>query len=203
MEDMKKIRELYLPPTDGFVVVDVPVLRYFMVDGTGPVDADVVRFLWAAVHPIKVRAKERMGPRFVHPPLEGLFWADDMEDLVAMRDPATADASKLKWRMMIPTPDWADDAMFANGIEEASKRLGSAPAGLRVDTYDEGTSVQIMYVGPPEDCGDLLTDMHEVFLPEHGLIAHGPHHEIYLCDTSRTPPAKHKMVLRQPVCDGA
>jgi hypothetical protein len=169
-----------------------------MVDGEGsPDDApfkDAIQWLFAAVYPIKRIAKERMGPNFVEAPLEGLWWADDMADFAAGKK------NKLKWRMMIPAPDWADGAMFAEAVAEAAKRRGQPPASLRIDSYDEGRSVQIMYVGDyKREAANIACRLHTKYLPSHNLVPNGPHHEIYLNDPSRTAPEKHKTVVRQPV----
>ncbi len=200
---LNRLRELYLPPTDDFVVVDVPRMKFFMVDGEGSPDdepfAEAVRWLFAAVYPIKLAAKKRMGRSFIEAPLEGLWWADDMADFVAGKK------DKLKWRMMIPAPEWANEDMFAEAVVEAAKRRGEAPASLRLDSYEEGRSVQIMHVGPYEkEAATIARRLHKEFLPAHGLVPNGPHHEIYLNDPRRTAPGKRKTVLRQPVrpCPG-
>jgi hypothetical protein len=204
-EELSKERliELYLPPTDDFVEVDVPRMKYFMVDGEGSPDdepfTEAVKWLFAAVYPIKRVAKKRMGRSFVEPPLEGLWWADDLADFVAGR------RDRLKWRLMIPAPNWADEHMFAEAVAEAAKSRGAPPASLRLDSLEEGRSVQIMYVGPyQKEAATLARRLHEVFLPAHGLAPNGRHHEIYLSDPRRTTPEKQRTVLRQPVraCPG-
>jgi hypothetical protein len=69
-----RLRELYLPTTKGFVFVDVPQMRFAMVDGEGNPDDEpyrrAVRWLFGAIYPLKRIAKERMGKDFVEPPLE-------------------------------------------------------------------------------------------------------------------------------------
>jgi hypothetical protein len=45
----------------------------------------------------------------------------------------------------------------------------------------------------------VLADLHERFIPEHGLVMTGRHHEIYLSDPRRTAPDKLRTLLRQPV----
>jgi hypothetical protein len=145
------------------------------------------------VYPIKRVARERMGKRFVEPPLEALWWADDMNDLVA------GNRDKLKWRQMIVTADWVDLEMFDRAVAEASLRLGEPPSSLRLERFAEGTSVQIMHVGPNSEEPATLARLHHEFLPEHGLVAIGYHHEIYLTDPNRVAPEKLRTVLRQPV----
>ncbi|TWT44327.1 Bacterial transcription activator, effector binding domain [Phycisphaerae bacterium RAS1] len=193
-----RLKELYLPPAGGFVLVDVPEMRYVMIDGRGAADRaaldHAVKWLFAAIYPIKRIARERMGKNFVEPPLEGLWWADDMQDFVC------GNRDKLNWRMMIVfEPDWLTAEMFADGVSAAKARLGEPPATLRLESYHEGLSAQVMHVGPPSEEGPIIARLHREFLPAHKLTANGRHHEIYLTDPNRVAPEKQKTVLRQPV----
>ncbi len=190
--DLKRLKELYVPSEKDFVLVDVPEMQFVMIDGEGSPD-DAVQWLFSVIYPIKIIAKKRMGKDFVEAPLEGLWWADDMEDFIA------GNKDKLKWRMMIVTPDWLSAEMFEQAVAEVEKKLGEAPASLRLESYDEGKSVQIMYVGPPSEEGPTIARLHDEFLPAHDLIPNGYHHEIYLNDPRRVAPEKLRTVVRQPV----
>ena len=193
----RQLEQLYLPPADDFTMVDVPDMPFFMLGGEGAQDRgpleEAVQWLFTVIHPIKQEARKRMGRSFVEPPLECLWWADDMADFAAGRK------DKLKWRMMIPGPEWATQEMFAEAVAQAEKKRGKAPKSLRLDRYHEGESVQIMHVGPNEEELATLARLHSEFLPTRELIPNGPHHEIYLNDPKRTAPEKRKTVLRQPV----
>jgi hypothetical protein len=73
--DMKaRLKELYLQPANDFVLVDVPDMRFVMIDGHGAADRSAldhaVKWLFAAISPIKRIARERMRKDFVEPPLE-------------------------------------------------------------------------------------------------------------------------------------
>jgi hypothetical protein len=197
LDDRRRLEELYLPPADDFVVVDVPDLQFAMIDGEGDPAGDAfggaMQRLFATIYPIKRIAKERMGERFVEPPLECLFWADDIDDLIAGR------RDRLRWRQMIVTADWVDRPMFDEAVRAASKRLGVPPDGLRLERFAEGLSVQIMYVGPNSEEAATLARLHGEYLPTHGLTPNGYHHEIYLTDPDRVAPEKRRTVLRQPV----
>jgi hypothetical protein len=78
------------------------------------------------------------------------------------------------------------------------KQLPALPR-IRLETYHEGLSVQILHVGSYEDEGPVLRRLHREFLPENGLEPSGKHHEIYLGDPRKTAPERLKTVLRQPV----
>ncbi len=202
-----RLKELYLPSAKEFVQVDVPDIRYVMVDGRGAADRaaldHAVRWLFAAIYPIKRIARERMGKNFVEPPLEGLWWADDLRDFVS------GNRDKLNWRMMIVYEDLVGlgnvtEGLFAaerldDAIAQAKARLGAPPESLRLENYHEGRSVQIMHVGSPKESAAIIARLHGEYLPAHKLAPNGHHHEIYLSDPNRTAPEKIKTVLRQPV----
>lgn len=206
--DMKgRVKALYLPPTKDFVLVDVPAMRYVCIEGRGAADRSAldlaVKWLFAAIYPIKRVARQRMGKNFVEPPLEGLWWADDARDFVR------GNRDKLNWRMMIVYEDLIGlgpltaglftQEMFDDGVAAAKAKLGEPPASLRIERYHEGLSAQIMHVGPPAEAASTLARLHGQFLPAHKLEPNGHHHEIYLNDPSRVAPEKLKTVLRQPV----
>jgi hypothetical protein len=197
LDDRRRLEELYLPSADDFVLVDVPDLQFVMIDGEGDPGgrafAQATRWLFAVIYPMKRVAKQKMGKSFVEPPLEGLWWADDMNDFIA------GNRDKLKWRQMIVTADWVDEAMFGQAVTMASERLGGPPNSLRFQRFTEGLSVQIMHIGPNSEEVATLVRLHNEFLPEHDLVPNGHHHEIYLTDPNRVAPEKLKTVLRQPV----
>ena len=198
LDSKERLTELYLPSSEEFVLVDVPELQFIMVDGEGSPDGEIflrlIRWLFAVVHPIKLIAKTRMGKDFVEPPLECLWWSDDINDFIAGKK------DKLKWRLMIvATADWIEQELFEQAVETASKKLGKVPASLRLERYVEGKSVQIMHVGPPGSQAATMARLHNEFLPANNLIPSGRHHEIYLNDSRRVAPEKLKTVLRQPV----
>lgn len=196
--DIKKtLKELYLPSAKEFVLVTVPKMKFIMIDGKGRPEGDeysiAVQWLYSVVYPIKFIAKKKLSKDFVVPPLEGLWWADDMNDFIA------DNKDNWKWRMMIVLADWVDDEMFGEGINKAKTKLGEVPETLCMESFDEGKCVQIMHIGPYSDEAPTIERMHKEFMPEHGLTPTGHHHEIYLNDPRRTAPEKLKTVLRQPV----
>jgi hypothetical protein len=198
-EDPKaRLKALYLPTTKDFVFVDVPEMQYVMIDGEGNPDGarfkQAVRWLFTAVYPLKLIARERMGKDFVEAPLEGLWWADDMKDFIA------GNKDMMKWRLMIVTADWVTEDMFDHAVATASERMGEVPDSLRLACLAEGRCVQIMHIGDySKGAASLARRLHHEFLPRHNLVVNGHHHEIYLSDPGRVAPEKMRTVLRQPV----
>ena len=200
-EDLKKqFKEFYQPSAKQFSIVDVPKMRFLMIDGQGSPDSkaysEAVAWLYSVIYPMKFIAKKKYDKDFVAPPLEGLWWADDMNDFI------NGNKENWKWRMMIALPNWSEEELqdlFNEAVEKACKKLGEVPKSLRMEWFDEGKSVQIMHIGPYSEEGSTIVKMHEEFMPANGLKPHGFHHEIYLNDPRRVAPEKLKTVLRQPV----
>jgi len=197
--DFKKtMKALYQPPAGRFSLVEVPRLLFAMVDGQGdpnvaPAYANAVQWLYSVSYTLKFMSKKELARDHAVPPLEGLWWADDMDSFL------TRDKAAWSWTMMIPQPDWITPAMFQAALEKAAKKLGDAPESLRLEEYAEGLSVQILHIGSYDDEGPVLRRLHAEYLPENGLTETGHHHEIYLSDPRKTAPEKLKTILRQPV----
>ena len=199
--DFKKdLKHLYQPSAREFVVVDVPPMQFLMVDGHGDPNTaqeyqDAVEALYAVAYKLKFMSKKELGRDYVVPPLEGLWWAEDMETFTARRDKSAWD-----WTMMIMQPEWMTQGMLEEAVGEVGKKkdLPALPK-LRLETYDEGLAVQIMHVGSYDDEAPTIHEMHHAFMPQNGYQPVGKHHEIYLGDPRKVAPEKLKTVLRQPV----
>jgi hypothetical protein len=180
--------------------VDVPDMHYLMIDGhgdpnTSPGYAEALKALYPVAYKLKFASKRDLGRDYVVPPLEGLWWAEDMDSFTTARD-----KSRWDWTMMVMTPDWVDQQMFAAAVEQAG--ANDRPAGLgdiRLEPLSEGLSVQTLHVGSFDDEADVLARLHHDFIPGNGLRMVGKHHEIYLSDPRKTAPEKLRTILRQPV----
>jgi hypothetical protein len=198
--DVKTTHDTYQAQRGRFRIVDVPDMRYLMIDGHGDpntsrVFSDAVEALYPVAYKLKFASKRDLGRDYVVPPLEGLWWADDMDTFTIARDKAQWD-----WTLMIMVPDWIDPAMVTTAIEQAGAR--NRPARLdeiRLETRSEGRCVQTLHVGSFDDEADVLAEMHHDFIPANGLRVVGKHHEIYLSDFRKVAPEKRRTILRQPV----
>jgi len=198
--DIKKVcKTLYGAPIGEFAVIDVSPLDYFMSDGAGdPNTASeykaAVEALYAVSYTLKFMSKAALRRDYVVPPLEGLWWSDDMADFVARRK------DRWRWTMMIAVPDFIEAAMAREAIVKAmqKKQLPALP-GLRFERLQEGQAVQTLHIGAYDDEGPILQRLHQEFLPANRLAPSGHHHEIYLSDPRKTAAAKLKTSVRQPV----
>lgn len=198
--DFKKDLASYSARRGVFDVIEVPPLRYLMIDGHGDPNgaayADAIATLFPVAYKLKFMSKKELDRDYVVMPLEALWWSDDMATFTTDRD-----KSRWDWTAMILVPDWTTAEQF----ERARAAASDAPAidRLRLETLDEGQCVQTLHLGPFDEEGPVLQQLHDEFIPAQGLRMTGRHHEIYLSDIRRTAPAKLRTILRQPVAGPA
>ncbi|WP_159622396.1 GyrI-like domain-containing protein [Ruania rhizosphaerae] len=198
--DLKKQIPSYTARRGTFSIVEVPSLQYLMVDGQGDPNtsqayADAVGSLYPLAYTLKFLSKRELDRDYVVPPLEALWWAEDMAAFTTARD-----KSRWSWTVMIAVPDWLG-AEQVEAAREAVRSKGGAPAleHVRFEALDEGLSVQTLHIGPYDDEAPVLAAMHTEFIPSQGLRMTGRHHEIYLSDPRRMPAERLRTILRQPV----
>lgn len=197
--DFKKTLDAYRARAGEFRVLEVPPTRYLAVDGhgdpnTSPAYAAALEALYPVAYTVKFASKQVLDRDYVVPPLEALWWADDMEAFTAARD-----KSRWSWTAMLMLPGWIDDEHVAAATAKAAGRAPEALDLVRTVELVEGTCVQTLHVGPYDDEGPVLEEMHERFIPGAGLRMTGRHHEVYLGDPRRTSPERLRTILRQPV----
>lgn len=194
----KAFKELYRPSAKEVSIVTVPKMNFLMVDGQGePGESqafmDAVGALYPLAYTIKFMVKEIPDATdYVVPPLEGLWWADDMTAFAEKR------YDEWKWTLMIMQPPSVTKEVFNEAL--AKVKAKKAPAlidDLRFEAYDEAECAQIMHLGPYDQEGPTLEKAHAK-IEELGKQYRLKHHEIYLSDPCRTAPEKLKTVLRQP-----
>lgn len=198
--DFKKTLDVYRASAGEFRLIEVPPTRYLMVDGHGDPNtstayAEALEALYPVAYKMKFLSQRALGRDYVVPPLEGLWWAEDMRFFTSDRDPA-----QWKWTMMLMVPEWIDQETFESALGQAAAK--NRPARLddiRLKQLSEGTCVQTLHVGPFEQEGTVLERMHQTFIPSNGLQLTGTHHEVYFNDPRRTAPEKLRTLLRQPV----
>ena len=198
--DLKKTLDSFSAPRGGFRLIEVPDQQYLMVDGhgdpnTSPAYTDALAALYPVAYRLKFISKRERDRDYVVPPLEGLWWAEDMDTFTVARD-----KSRWSWTMMLMVPAWLDEADFQTAVQQAGTR--NRPTRLddvRLGTLSEGLCVQTLHVGSFDDEGPVLERMHHEFIPEHGLSLAGRHHEVYLSDFRRVTSDKLRTIPRQPV----
>jgi hypothetical protein len=195
--DLRKEHKALYSARPGPDVIEVPELNFIMVDGKGDPNTSsefisAIEALYGASFSLKFMSKKERGLDWTVMALEGLWWADDMEDFDRL------DKSRWKWTLMIMQPHQIgpDDFETVKG-QLRKKKDNPAVDLLRMERYAEGSSVQVLHVGPFSAEGPAIMRVHEHIKMLSGIPS-GKHHEIYLSDTRRVPEEKWKTIIRQP-----
>jgi hypothetical protein len=194
----KELKHLYKAPSKAPVFVDVPDMKYLMIDGTGGPTEDgpygkAIEALYSISYAAKFHIKKDLGgDDYGVLPLEGLWWTDIPEDF------SMDDRDAWRWTMMLMQPDLVTPDVLKFARDKASTKLDKSLDDVRFDTLKEGRAVQVMHTGPYADEPPVIAAMHE-FVTENGFKLRGHHHEIYLGDPRRTKPENLKTILRHPV----
>lgn len=200
--DLKKSLDSYKAKPNEFRVCDVPRLQYLMIDGHGDPNSSqefqtAITALYPIAYKLKFASKKILGRDYTVMPLEALWWADDMSSFTSARD-----KSQWDFTLMIMQPDWITQDMFNAAVDQvATKNPPQSLDKVRFESLDEGKCVQTMHIGSFDSESGILAQMHDDFIPSHGLRMTGKHHEIYLSDFRKVAPDKLRTILRQPVKD--
>jgi len=197
--DLKKeLKALYQASAKEVVMVEVPCLRFLMVDGIGDPNTsqaykEAVEALFSVSYTAKFIVKK--GPQpvdYAVMPLESLWWADDMSAFT------TGDKAKWKWTAMILQPDFATDEVIAAALADVrEKKKLPGVERLRLETFTEGRCAQVLHIGPFTDEGPTIVRLHEFIGAQSERV--GKHHEIYLSDIRHSEPSRWKTIVRQPM----
>ncbi len=197
--DLKReLKHLYASSAKEAAIVDVPDMSFLMVDGQGDPNTsqefkDAVEALYGVSYALKFMVKKARSVDYVVMPLEGLWWADDMRDFLV------GNKNQWKWTLMIMQPEQVTEDLVHRAVERVKKKKNPpALSKTRFESYHEGLSAQIMYIGPYSDEHPTIEKLHG-FIEEKGYRLRGKHHEIYLSDPRRAAPEKMKTIIRQPV----
>jgi len=196
--DFKKLlKEFYNPRKSGFQLVTVPAMKFLMIDGVGdpnivPEYQSAVETLYALSYGAKFAFKSQ-GVDYIVPPLEGLWWMDDMREF------SVANKHRWFWTMMIMQPEPVTNDLIRRVKEDVRKKKKLPDIDqARLEGYDESLAIQVLYTGAYADEGPTIAEMHR-YIRDNGYETNGKHHEIYLGDPRKTPADKLQTILRQPI----
>ena len=196
--DLKKAHKNLFSAGRAPKIVDVPPLRYFMIDGRGAPESDTfqeaIQALYSTAYTLKFALKKAGRTDFVVAPLEALWWSDDLRAFDENR------RDRWRWTAMVMQPEHVGDADLRDALAELQRKGIRNPAHerLRLDRLEEGRAAQLLYVGPYSEMGPSVAELN-AWAAAAVYQANGSHHDIYLSDPRRTAPEKLKTILRQPV----
>ncbi len=203
----KEYKSLYNPKRTPDII-DVPKMKFFMVEGSGDPNTsdsykEAVEILYGLSYTIKMSKKNDTQPKgyfdFVVPPLEGLWWFDEDHFNGEVKDRK----DEFIWIMMIRQPDFVNAEVFESVKKVLSKKKPELDLSrARLEEHIEGLCAQIMHIGPYDD-EPATVDKLEKHITDKGYktLMNGlrQHHEIYLSDPRKTAPEKLKTIIRHPI----
>ncbi|MDP4089824.1 MAG: GyrI-like domain-containing protein [Bacillota bacterium] len=206
MDYKKEYKDLYVPSNKKPVLIDVPEMKFVMVDGCGdpnnnPEFEKSVEALYSVSYAIKMLPKKGIVPEgyieYVVPPLEGLWWIEGSDKF------SFTERENWRYTLMIRQPEFVTAELFQQCLMETKRKKNNEKLEeVGFESFTEGLCVQMMHIGPyatePE-----TKEVMENFLTENARRdetgAVRKHHEIYLSDPRKGDPEKRKTVLRIPV----
>ena len=196
----KELKDFYSAKSTPKIVT-VPRANFIAVRGNGnPNDQDgsyqqAVKILFAVAYTLKMSYKTDYKIdnffEYVVPPLEGLWWTDDISN-----------KDRFNWISMLRLPDFITEENFnwAKSFAENKKQIDCSSAEFF--TFDEGLCVQILHVGSFDNEPATVKIMNE-FVEKNNYVLdlneNRLHHEIYLSDARKVEPEKFKTIIRQPI----
>lgn len=196
----KELKDFYSAKSTPKIVT-VPRANFIAVRGNGnPNDQDgsyqrAIKILFAVAYTLKMSYKTDYKIdnffEYVVPPLEGLWWTDDISN-----------KDRFNWISMLRLPEFIteENLNWAKSFAEDKKKIDCSSAEFF--TFDEGLCVQILHVGLFDNESETIKIMNE-FVEKNNYVLdlneNRLHHEIYLSDARKAEPEKFKTIIRQPI----
>lgn len=180
-------------------IVDTASAVYLAIEGRGEPGGEAftaaVGALYGVAFTVKMTRKFAGGGDYGVSKLEAQWWSPASRGAFG----AKGDRRQWCWKLMIRTPEFVTKEEVRRAIALLKKRGKGAEAGrVGLETLAEGRCVQALHVGPYDEEAATVARM-KSFAESRKLRFDGRHHEIYLSDPRRVPPARLKTILRHPV----
>lgn len=197
----KNEKDIYVPPKQP-VVIDVPLFKYFTINGRGnpnsPLFGEFVEALYAVSYAIRMSHKKGLQPENYYEytvyPLEGIW---DISEQAKKVFQGEIDKDDLVFKLMIRQPGFVSNEFAEMAKEWAlKKKQNHYIEKLVFEEMSEGRCVQMMHLGSYDNEPESFAIM-EDFCRQNQLERKSMQHkEIYLSDPRKVVAEKLKTVLR-------
>ncbi|MBN2796758.1 MAG: GyrI-like domain-containing protein [Clostridia bacterium] len=197
----KEEKVLYLPKTKP-VLVDVPKMNYFVIEGKGnpnsPEFSTFIETLYAVSYAVRMSYKSDEFPEgyfeYTVYPLEGIW---DLSDEGRKTYEAGLDKDELVYQIMIRQPDFVTPEFTETMKHKVKMKKPNLPIELvEFKTFEEGKSIQMLHLGSYDSEPETFKIMEEYMTEMKLKRTTKMHKEIYLTDARKVLPDKQKTVLR-------
>lgn len=152
----REYKDLYLPKSKPGII-DVPAMRFIMIDGKGDPNTSefyktALEVLYGLSYSIKMSKMGGSQPEgyfdYVMPPLEGLWMLDGkpFDGMVIDRK------DEFSWVMMIRQPEFVTMEVFETAKANLAKKKPEVDTSIaRLEDFTEGLCAQIIHIGSYDD----------------------------------------------------
>ena len=195
--DLRKELKRYYTAKKRPEMIDVSEGRFLTILGKGDPNGEEYQQAMMALYGVSYTLKfsqkaEGRDYNVMH--LEGLWWVDG--GVFDLNDPAPRE--QWRWKSMIRQPDFVTGEMVEEIRPSVREKRGAMVDQVKLESFHEGLSAQVMHVGPYSDEGPTIQLLHD-YITEQGYRMRGDHHEIYMSDPRRSKPEKLKTIIRHPI----
>lgn len=201
--DFKKEFKRFYKTSENPEIIEIPKMNFIAVRGKGnPNEKEgeyqkAVEMLYGVAYTLKMSYKTQYNFEYVVPPLEGLWWQENVKHENYMLN-----KELFNWISLIRVPGFIKKEDVEWAIKCATEKKKKDFSKVEFFSYNEGLCVQCMHIGSYNDEPKTIQRMNE-FVQESGysidLTDKRHHHEIYLSDPRKADMNKMKTVIRQPI----
>lgn len=199
----EKTTRLYAPSARYVSTVDVPELKFLMIDGvmengttikTSGSFQEALNLISGISFTLKFMSKlNRQNPiDYNIMPIEARWKMPADGDF--------NDRSGWAWTLMTMLPEHITNKVVTNAVESLRKKQGEIPTlnSVQCKYFHEGSAVQIMHVGG-QDFIPMTFDRMKDYVAYKKYTFTGIYHEIYISDPRHEQPDKERTIIRHPV----
>ena len=199
----ENIAKLYAPSARYVATVEVPELKFLMIDGTieegenlktSESFQEALNVLSGIAFTLKFMSKlNRKNPvDFNTMPMEARWNMPSDGDL--------NNRGGWTWTLMSMLPEHITEDLVEQAVESLRKKQGEVPtlSSVRCEHFSEGTAIQIMHVGSQE-LASMTLDRMKDYADYKKYEMQGLYHEIYISDPRHEHPDKERTIIRYPV----
>lgn len=194
----RRLKHLYSPSNKVINIVDVPEMKFLSIDSYRDTEfnnfQEASETLARLSYTIKfIIKRSNLVIDYISMPLECL-WCNSDKRMINIEN-----KNSHGWTLCIMQPEFITEEVVKEGIERTKKKKASSYLEkVRLNSFKEGISLQIMHIGQYEEENETI-DKIQAYLDVNGYELCGKYHEIYLGDPRRARPENLKTIIRQPI----
>ena len=164
--DLRKELRRYYTAKKRPEMIDVSEGRFLTILGKGDPNGEEYQQAMMALYGVSYTLKfdqKAKGRDYNVMHLEGLWWVDG--GVFDLNDPAPRE--QWRWKSMIRQPDFVTGEMVEEIRPSVREKRGAMVDQVKLESFHEGLSAQVMHVGPYSEEGPTIQLLHD-YITEQG-----------------------------------